>query len=204
MGVQRRQVEGAQLGERLAEAPCHAGGGERVGVRGVRLVERDVVVRADRAERALALAEAVDLLVEHVGVDDEHAGLATDAVDQRLDAVAARFAVEAREVEASVEGDDRHALKELLGERGDDLLDCLGRLSALRTGTLGRDPVDGGGARRDLDPGVEQPRVEDGRKTIPDDAHRGRDDAVRLAVDSRRLQVKSGEATLMPAHAAEG
>ena len=129
------EVERAQLLERLAEPPGDARGGERVGVRGVRLVERDVVVRADGAERALALAEAVDLLVEHVGVDDEHAGLAADAVDQRRDAVAARLAVEAGEVEARVEGDDGDALQQLLGERRDDLLD---RLAAARGPPRGR------------------------------------------------------------------
>ena len=202
--MQRAEVERAQLLERLPEPPCDARGGERVGVRGVRLVERHVVVRADGAERALALAEAVDLLVEHVGVDDEHPGGAADALDQRLDAVAARLAVEAGEVEARVEGDDRDALQQLLGERRDDLLDRFERRAALRAGALGRDAVDGGGARRDRYARVEQPRVEDRRPAVADDAHRGRDDAVRLAVDSRRLQVKSGEATLVPAHAAEG
>jgi hypothetical protein len=202
--VQGREVERAQLLECLPEPPGDARGSERVGVRGVRLVERHIVVGADGAERALALAEAVELLVEHVGVDDEHAGGASDALEQRRDAVAARLAVEAGEVEARVERDDGDAGEQLLGEQRDDLLDRLARLPSLRAGALGRDAVDGGGAGGDLDPRVAQPRVEDRRPAVADDAHGGRDDAVRLAVDSRRLQVKCGEATLVPAHAAEG
>ena len=80
---------------------------------------------AEEAQGATALAEAVELLVEHVRVDHQQAVLPTDPVNQWLDAMAAGLAIEDGEVEPGVEGDDRDRLGKRLGKYRGDLLDGL-------------------------------------------------------------------------------
>lgn len=80
--MQDVDIDVAKLRDVRAESVRNPRGGKRVGVGRVSVIECDAVVVADRAQRALASAEAVELLVEDMGIDYQHALRSTDPVDQ--------------------------------------------------------------------------------------------------------------------------
>lgn len=64
-----------------------------------------------------------------------------EPLDERGQAQAGQLVLEDRQVEADVEGDQRHVLPECLDDHARDLVERLGGLHAVLAGVLGADPV---------------------------------------------------------------
>ena len=147
--VQFRQTHLQFGGPQDGHAPGDAGCGDGVLGRVMGTVETNVVVLAGGGEGARALAPFVELLVEDEGVDYEHGG--------EFAVVAAAFALEDREVERRVEGDDRHAA-DGGGSKGlGDLRYRRGGVLPVHLGLIVADAVDVAGGFGDRDAGVDEP-----------------------------------------------
>src|ERR1019366_2436249 len=97
-----------QLGDGCPQPECEPCGSERIGAGRVELIEWNAVVLTDRTQGPLACPEAVELLVEHVRIDNEHPVRPADSVEQRSKSVPPGLAIQDGQVEARVERADRH------------------------------------------------------------------------------------------------
>jgi hypothetical protein len=82
-----------------------------------------------------------------------------DSVDQRSKSVPPGLAIQDGQIEARVERDDRHALLQLIGQHGRDLVDRFVRASPLGTCPLGGDAMHSARASKYLDARIDQPGV---------------------------------------------
>jgi hypothetical protein len=112
--MQDAEIHVTQLGNGRSEPVRDPCGGNRIGVGCVSVIERDTVMLTDRAQGALSAPEAVELFVEYARIDDEHPIRPTDPIEQRSKSVPMGLAIQDGQVEACVEGDDRHTLLELI------------------------------------------------------------------------------------------
>jgi hypothetical protein len=83
-----------QVGDGRPQLECNPRGGKRVGVGGVALTDCNAVTLTDRAQSPLASPEAIELLVEHKRIDNEHPVWPADSVDQRWEFVPPGLAIQ--------------------------------------------------------------------------------------------------------------
>lgn len=200
LGVQATQICLPKLRDATGKPVGDPGSGQGIGVGGMRLVQPDAIVRADRSQRPFATPEAIDVLVEHERVDHDQAIRPSNPVDQRNQTMPARLPVEHREVEARVEGHDRGALPQMSREHRGDLLHRHACVHALRPGLLGADAMDLARASWDLDPWIDQPGAVPALDLRADEADGSRYDPITLGIGARGLDVEGCKAPQMPGH----
>jgi len=198
--MQDAEVDVAQLTDGCSESVSESCRGERVRARRVGPIERDTVMLANRAQGPFASAEAVELFIEHVGIDDEHPVQAADTVEERPTPVPMGFAIQNGQVKARVERDDRHTCSQLDGQRGGDLLDGLTGVASLGSRPLGGNAMHSARAGRYLDAGIHQPGEMLRRLTATKETHGCRHDAIGFGIDPGCLDVERGKTFCMPTH----